>query len=191
VTRQERRQQLLAYLANDPLQTDEQLAERLAVSVPTVRLDRAALGIGPLKARSEQLAARLIQREGEKADQDAPVDETLVALERGHYGEARFAPRPEDGRRLGRTLAVAYLVGLAEMLAERIVPGEVVLTGLVQARCLRPIRTDEEIVAKAWLVRCTDRRLVVRVDMESAGERVFRAKFGIYALDDLAQPQGE
>lgn len=191
MTRQERRQQLLAYLADDPLQTDEKLAERLAVSVPTVRLDRAALGIGPLRARSERLAAELVKR-GAGTPAESPGDEMLVALERGRYGEARLQPRPEDGRRVGRTLATAYLVAEAERLAARIVAGEVVLTGLVQARCLRPVRIDEEIVARAWLIRRTERRLVVRVDMESAGERVFRAKFGIYALEpDPAEVRGD
>lgn len=182
VSRQERRQKLLASLADDPLQTDEQLAERLGVSVPTVRLDRAALGIGPLRSRSEKLAAELVKRDS-RTSAVRSGDETLVSLERGHYGEARLRPPAEHGVGLGHTVTTAYLVAEAEKLAERVVPGQVVLTGLVQARCLRPVRVDEEILARAWFVRRTERRLVLRVDMESAGERVFRAKFGIYALE--------
>ena len=44
-TKKERQVKLTEMLRNDPFLTDEELAELLEVSVPTVRLDRLELGV--------------------------------------------------------------------------------------------------------------------------------------------------
>lgn len=49
--KQERQKALLQLVEENPLLTDEELARRLGVSVQTIRLDRMALGLPPLKER--------------------------------------------------------------------------------------------------------------------------------------------
>lgn len=51
--RNERRKALRELLQKDPFLTDWQLAERLGVSVATIRLDRMALDIPELRERGE------------------------------------------------------------------------------------------------------------------------------------------
>lgn len=51
--KQQRQQSLQAALDDNPFLTDEQLAQQLEASVPTIRLDRLALGIPELKGKNQ------------------------------------------------------------------------------------------------------------------------------------------
>ena len=56
--REQRRRQLQTLLSQEPFLTDRQIAERLDVSVATVRLDRMALGIPELRERIKTVAKK-------------------------------------------------------------------------------------------------------------------------------------
>ncbi|NLI39268.1 MAG: fatty acid biosynthesis transcriptional regulator, partial [Clostridiaceae bacterium] len=56
--KQERHERLTATLRDDPFLTDEEIAEILNVSVPTVRLDRLELGVPELRQRIKEMASR-------------------------------------------------------------------------------------------------------------------------------------
>ena len=51
-----RHKNLKKLLRTNPFSTDEELASILGVSVPTIRLDRATLGIPELRARTKDMA---------------------------------------------------------------------------------------------------------------------------------------
>ena len=51
-----RQKKLIELLENNPLMTDEDLAETLSVSLSTIRLDRAVLAIPELRERMRQIA---------------------------------------------------------------------------------------------------------------------------------------
>src|SRR3974377_2002292 len=53
----ERHQQLLAAIEKNPFITDEELAEILAVSIPTIRLDRLELSIPEVRNRIKEMAS--------------------------------------------------------------------------------------------------------------------------------------
>ena len=57
-TKKERQVKLTEMLRNDPFLTDEELAELLEVSVPTVRLDRLELGVPELRQRIREMASK-------------------------------------------------------------------------------------------------------------------------------------
>ena len=56
--KQERQQFLEKKLQESPFLSDEELAESLSVSIPTVRLDRLELGIPELRVRTKEIAER-------------------------------------------------------------------------------------------------------------------------------------
>jgi len=56
LSRQERQVRLGIYIKQNPFVTDEELAQRFNVSIPTIRLDRAALKIPELRKRVKQVA---------------------------------------------------------------------------------------------------------------------------------------
>ena len=86
--RQRRRRALREALAADPLLTDAALALRLQVSVPTVRLDRVALGIPEVRRRVRAMAERGLARPGGGVVRGAIVD-----LEPGSRAVAVLEPR--------------------------------------------------------------------------------------------------
>ncbi len=60
--RKQRQQALRRYLRFNPFATDEELAEIFGVSVPTIRLDRLALGIPELRERIMNMAQQARER---------------------------------------------------------------------------------------------------------------------------------
>lgn len=62
--KKERQNMLIEILNADPFLTDEELAEQLNVSVPTVRLDRLELGIPELRQRIKEMASKTIIKSG-------------------------------------------------------------------------------------------------------------------------------
>ena len=56
VKKKERQQLLLQQVKEKPFLTDEELAQKLGVSVQTIRLDRLELGISELRGRIRKMA---------------------------------------------------------------------------------------------------------------------------------------
>ena len=67
--KKERHKKLLEIIKEDPFMTDEDIAEYLDVSVPTVRLDRLELGIPELRQRIREVASLNHQKVALHADE--------------------------------------------------------------------------------------------------------------------------
>ena len=181
LSREERHQQLLRFLTEDPLQTDEVLANRLGVSVPTVRLDRMALGVPALRRRSQQLAEQMLQ--GPPLRDEINSLGELVALERGSSARAQMTITPPMAVGVAGAVPTYFLLAHAERLVYTVAGGEVVLTGLVNAKCYRPVRDGELLESHAQVIRRHHGRVVVLVEMTSSQIRVFRAKYAVYVME--------
>lgn len=57
-SKKERQNKLINKLKEDPFLTDEDIAEYLDVSIPTIRLDRLELGIPELRQRVRDVASQ-------------------------------------------------------------------------------------------------------------------------------------
>ena len=57
IKKNERHQLLLQAIEENPFITDEELAERLQVSIPTIRLDRLELSIPEVRKRTREMAS--------------------------------------------------------------------------------------------------------------------------------------
>jgi acyl-coenzyme A thioesterase PaaI-like protein len=179
--RAERQRLLIERLKENPLQTDEELAQYFGVSVPTIRLDRFYLGIPELRLRSEGLARQAVTRlramdRGEMVGQ-------LVDLELGRSGRSVMATT--EAMAFERTGVVRghYIFGQADSLALAVVDGDVVLTGLVNAKYKVPVKAGAEIWATAEVLRHLGSRWVVLVVSTVRDVPVFRAKFVVVAID--------
>jgi len=180
--RDERHQQLLRLLTEDPLQTDQRLAERLGVSVPTIRLDRMTLGVPALPKRSRDLAEQLLN--GSPLREEINSLGELVALERGIAASARILIQPQMAVGLGGSVPSYFLLAHAERLVYSVVGGDVVLTAVVNAKSYRPVRSGEMLESLATVVRHQHGRVVVLVEMTSHQTRVFRAKYAVNVMAD-------
>jgi len=174
-------------LKEDPLQTDRQLARQLGVSVPTVRLDRARLGIPQLRERARQLARQAVsQPRSLMADE---VVGELLELELGRGGLSLL--RTDERMAFARTGIVRghFLFAQANSLAVACVNADMALTGSARLRFVRPVRVGESVLARAEVVRQRQGHWVVRVRSRVQGEEVLRALLVIAAVGGLSSGQ--
>lgn len=181
MSREERHQQLLQLLTEDPLQTDESLAQRLGVSVPTVRLDRMTLGVPALRRRSQQLAQRQL-RNTEPSDMSFMPGE-LIFIERGTVVRAQLLVPRDMAAGIGGAIPTYSLLAHAERLVGQVVSGQVVLTAVVNVKCYRPIRGGELLLSEARVLRHHRGRIVVLVQMTADHILVFRGKYAVNVME--------
>ncbi|MHB1506401.1 MAG: fatty acid biosynthesis transcriptional regulator [Sulfobacillus sp.] len=165
----QRRLQLVQALKQDPLVTDRDLANRLAVSVQTIRLDRLALGIPEVRARAWQVAEQVLEPRPLR-----PAGE-LLDIVPGESALSRLVTET-TGADLERGLPAHSLFAQAEaLLRELVPPGSE--TGLCRMKFRRAVRPGEVLVAKAEVIRRREGRWVILVTIRSTQEEVFRGKF--------------
>jgi acyl-coenzyme A thioesterase PaaI-like protein len=188
VSKIERQRQLRELLGQNPLQTDEELAEHFGVSVPTIRLDRMHLGIPEMRLRSENLARRSVNQVRAMHRQEMVGE--LVDLNIGHSGRSVLDTDAAMAFAHTGVLRGHYIFAQADSLAIAVVDGDVVLTGLVNAKFKQPVMAGEQISAYAEVIRKTGPRWVVLVESQVRQETVFRAKFVVFAVAALTAAKG-
>ena len=122
--KRDRQQAMVSQLQENPFLTDEDLAELLSVSVPTVRLDRLELGIPELRVRTKDVAEQFYGQirslgtgeligdileldVGKRGISVLEVKKDMVfsktKILRGHYlfAQCQFSGRGADQRRRG------------------------------------------------------------------------------------------
>lgn len=179
--RAERHRLLQERIREYPLQTDEELAAYFHVSVPTIRLDRFHLGIPELRLRSEGLARQAVRNLRALTRQEMVGD--LVDLELGRSGRSVMDTTPAMGFERTGVLRGHYIFAQADSLALAVVDGDVVLTGLVNAKYKQPVLAGEQIWATAEVLRHMGSRWVVLVVSTVRDLPVFRAKMVVVAVE--------
>lgn len=146
----ERRIALVEFLARNPFATDEQLAEHFSVSIPTIRLDRAALKIPEARERIRRLAAgdddpvRSLER-------DEIVGE-VVRLQLNRYAVSRL--RTVHAHAFARSGIVRghVLFGQVNSLAVAVIDADEGLTAKTQLRFYRPVHVGEILEGRVDVV---------------------------------------
>lgn len=179
--RAERQRLLQERIRENPLQTDEELAQFFGVSVPTIRLDRFHLGIPELRLRSEGLARQAVR--GLRAMERQEVVGDLIDLQLGSSGRSILDTQTSMGFERSGVLRGHYIFAQADSLALSVVDGDVVLTGLVYAKFKQPVMAGEQIWATAEVIRHVGSRWVILVVSTVKEVPVFRAKFVVVALE--------
>jgi len=77
-----------------------------------------------------------------------------------------------------------FVFGLADYAAMLAVNQPNVVLGSAQARFLKPVVSGESLVAEATVVERVGRKQIVAVDVERAGELVFRGEFVCFIPDE-------
>lgn len=179
--KKERREKLLALLNVDPFLTDYQLAERLQVSVATIRLDRMALGVPELRERMKDLAARnhtkLRSLEGYE------VIGELVDLAIGSYGISLLSVNSDMTFKRTDILRGHHLFAQANSLAVALVDAPIALTASAHVKFIRPVKSSERVVAKAELIQKAGTRHTISVASRVDQELVFQGEFIVVAID--------
>lgn len=171
-------------IQKDPFLTDEQLAKTLKVSVPTVRLDRLALNIPELRERIRMMASTASTRL--KAIDQKDIVGELIDLELNQSAISTLTITHDMV--LGKTGVGRgyFMFAMADTLALALVDTEFALTAVSNVKYKVPVYPGDRLVAKADVTNIKDDRYYIRVIIKKETTEVFRAKFIIAAVRNVA-----
>lgn len=184
---EKRLERLRELLHREPFLTDRQIARRLGVSVPTVRLDRLRLGIPEMRERTRRLAEQQVAQP--RSLFASEVIGELVELQLGRWGLSLLRTGAEMGFSRTGIVRGHYLFAQANSLAVALIDADVVVTGSARVRFVRPVRVGEEVLARAEVTRSKGNKHLVDVTSRCGSEAVFRGLFVVAALP--AQQAGQ
>lgn len=175
-----RRKKLLELVNENPFLTDEELAEKLKVSVPTIRLDRAELGIPEVRIRVKKMATDTYDQIRSMDQQDLIGELIKLKLEDTAVSKLHTT----DYMTLGHSKIVRahYLFAQANSLAVAMINSPAALTASSRVRFKRPVKAGEILTAQAEVSRNKDRWFWIHVRTRSGEETVFKGVFVIYAM---------
>ena len=177
-----RHKNLKKLLRASPFSTDEQLATLLNVSVPTIRLDRATLGIPELRARTKDMAIAA-QNKLRSIGRKEIVGE-LLDLELNHQAISMMKVTSEMISEKNDLARGFYMYAMANTLALAVVDAEKAITEVGNIKYKVPVEVGANLVAKAVVTKHRENRFFIFVCVKNDGEEVFRAKFIIATMDE-------
>lgn len=177
----ERHQKLLAAIQTNPFITDEELAENLGVSIPTIRLDRMELSIPEVRKRTKEMASQFFG-----ASQSLEVAEIvgeLIEIEPGKKGLSMLETDQSMCLEKCNIVRGHIIFAQANSLANAVADVQVALTGNVQMDFLRTVRSGEKLIAKAQVIERKSHRFLIEVVVRSKDEIVCKGSFVIYGMN--------
>jgi len=186
LSREQRRNKLLAELEINPFLTDEELAAVFDVSVQTIRLDRLALGIPELRQRVRNIAQDGFGMVRSLVETELVGE--LLDLELGRSGLSVLVITPDMLLAKSKVARGHYLFAQANSLAVAVIDADEVLTGSARVRFKRPVYLHERVVAKATIKVRKGNTYLVSVRSRVGSELVFKGQFVVSVINS---PKGE
>jgi acyl-coenzyme A thioesterase PaaI-like protein len=149
IRKEKRRKAFLDMIGKDPFQTDEEIADALNVSVPTVRLDRAELSIPELRERIRRLAGKA--RGKVRALDSGEIIGQIVELELNNAGVSVL--ETDGGMGFEKTGIVRghFIYALAETLAIAVINEDSALVGVANVKYSVPVAAGSRLIARCEL----------------------------------------
>lgn len=179
LSKEQRHRHLHDQLNTDPFTTDEELAKRFDVSIQTIRLDRAELGIPELRERTKHFAEQAFQKVRSVSGREFVGE--LLELELGRNALSILEVRADMVAEKSQVCRGDYIISQANTLAVALIDAEIVLTGSARLRFRRPVYLNEKIVAQAVFARKKSNKYLVKVVSKVGAEEVFVGKFILVA----------
>ncbi len=181
--KKERHKKLLEIIKEDPFMTDEDIAEYLDVSVPTVRLDRLELGIPELRQRIREVAS-LNHQKVRALHADEIIGE-IIEINLGESGISILDTTEDMVFSQSKIVRGHYIYSLAESLAIAVIDAEVALVGVANIKYKIPVYAGSKLIAKATVKQTRSRSHIVWVFIYNKRKEVFRGKFILVSVDGI------
>lgn len=179
--KKERQSELLKKIKLDPFLTDEELAESLTVSVPTIRLDRLELGIPELRERIKSVAED--NHSKVKSLQSKEIVGELIDLVLGKSGISVLETKESMAFEKTKIIRGHFIYALAESLAIAVIDAHVALVGVANIKYKTPVYAGSKLIARAEVRRIKENNYIVWVRILEKQIEVFRGKFILVALE--------
>lgn len=172
-----RHQALLKLIEENPFLTDEKLADKLGVSIQTIRLDRLELGISELRERTKSMAQEVYSELRSLNKQELVGD--LLSLELGKRAISLLQTTEAMSFQNNNIVRGHYIFGQANSLAVAVIDATVALTKEANIKYLKPVYGGERLVAIADVIKQEGNSYYVEVNTSSDDKHVFHGKFVI------------
>jgi acyl-coenzyme A thioesterase PaaI-like protein len=177
----ERQRRLLDELKANPFATDEELAETLQVSIPTIRLDRMELSIPEVRKRTREMASQYF---GVSHSLGAgEIVGELIEIEPGKRGLSLLETDASMCLERCNIVRGHIIFAQANSLANAVVDQPVAVTGKTEISFLQPARSGERLIAKALVLEKQGHRFLIEVIVRSKDELICTGTFMIYGMN--------
>lgn len=183
IKKKERHEKLMHHVKEKPFLTDDELSKLLNVSIQTIRLDRAELGIPEVRERIRKVAEEAHDKVT-TIEKDDLVGE-LIELEPGHSGVSLLRVTDDMVFAKNKIAKGHYIFSQANSLALALINAPMAVTGVANIKYKVPVKVGEMLVAKAEVIRQRCNKFFVWVKTRNDREEVFRAKFIVVSLADV------
>ena len=171
-----RNAKILEYLKINPLATDEVLASEFNVSVNTIRLDRARLGIKEFKLRLKEKAEESMKNVTSITESELVGD--MISFTPGENAKSRLETTKDMTFEGMDVVRGQYIYSFAESIAISLIPTKAALVGVANIKYVEPIKANSIIYALAEVKRKTGSGYIVWVRIIDQQENLkFKGKF--------------
>jgi len=173
--KQIRQQMLIEKLTENPFMTDEELAEALSVSVPTIRLDRITLNISEHKKRIQSMAAGNYEKV--TALKTNEIVGELVDIVPGKSAMSLLVTNDNMVFEHTKVVRGDCIYSMAETLSIAAIDAPGAIVKVANIKYKNPVYSGANLIAKAQVKhdRVTD--FIVWVFIYENRNEVFRGKF--------------
>lgn len=179
--KRERQESLVREIRSNPFLKDEELADRLGVSIATIRLDRAELGIREYRERIKDVAR-------DKAAAEGDVGEVL---DFNLYHDGISVLHTEDAPTFvgSDVIKGQAMYAYSENLALSVINAKSALIRVANIKYIREIHRGDTLIAKYEVMRVRDSEYIVWVRIKKDMTEVFRGKFNLSVLENTRGQQ--
>ncbi|MDR1649499.1 MAG: transcription factor FapR [Synergistaceae bacterium] len=176
-----RQSRLAKLLERDPMATDQGLASLLGVSISTVRLDRALMGVPELRERIKRMAQEAGSKLRSLSRSDLVGD--LLELEPNRWALSALRTTREMALRATDILWDHYIYAQASSLAAAVIEAAAVVVGSMRGEYRARARVGDVLVARAKVGVGKDDRYIVSVRTRVGDTEIFVGRFIAEVLD--------
>ncbi len=180
--RKERNKEIIKYLENEPFANDEKLAEYFNVSINTIRLDRARLGIKEVRERIKDRASENVKKIVSLSKEE--IIGNIIEYTPGE--KAISVMETKDYMSFENTDVIKgyHIYSMAESLAISIIPSKVALVGIANIKYVKKILKNEVVYAHAEVKKKRDTNYIVWVKIyDKENQLRFKGKFILKGIE--------
>jgi len=170
-----RQERLTKLLDNNPMETDEELASSLGVSLSTIRLDRALIGVPELRERVKRMAQAASSKLRSLSRSEIVGD--LLELEPNKWALSVLRTTREMAFRTTDILWDHYIYAQASSIAVAVIEAATVIIDSMRGEYKGHARVGDMLIARAKVGVNKDDRYIVSVHTRVGGKEIFVGRF--------------
>jgi len=179
--RKSRQDELLKIISSNPMITDNELAERLNVSVSTIRLDRALTGVPELRERIKTMAEKAVSKLQSLSPSE--VIGELLELEPDKWALSVLRTAKEMALRFTDIVSDNYIYAQAGSIAVAAINAAKVIIDSMRGEYKGHARVGDVLIARAKVGVNHDGKKIVSVRTKVGDKEIFVGRFIIEILD--------